>query len=126
MLRICLISPPRNRILWHSVREIVPALEKSWQTAARGKGRIRKIYPETAAQVFAAQRVLCASNLIVVTQLDRVTLGMIRILRRDFRVSAPLLIHVHGDGTAGGLPFNSLEGLLSTRDLFIASCTAEK
>jgi glycosyltransferase involved in cell wall biosynthesis len=76
--------------------------------------------------MFRSASTLLASDCIVVTLLDQVSVNTILCLRRDLGFKGRLVIYVHGEGTDGAQALSGIVPWLTTEDQFILSCEAER
>lgn len=106
---------------WPSIEEVIPAIETAWAALPAPDVTIASFRSRPASVPRALPDLLRASA-IVFTELSP---ELLRILRGQLRLAAPILIHTHGEFAEGALIYSELRGLLRDDDRLIAASTAE-
>jgi glycosyltransferase involved in cell wall biosynthesis len=121
---IVVSSPRPSECEWQSLREILPAIERSWSFSQ--KRPVQILRPRSPAEGLQLLNRFLDAHAIIFTSINSTHADMIRLMRRHFGVRVPMILHLHGDATNGAVALEGIDENLRSSDLFIVSCKAEK
>lgn len=121
-LRVSIIScTPKSP----SLREIIPSLERAWTSCGhRFHWRVHLFRYDSRSKL-EFFRVLFQADIIVATSATHAA-GLLYVIRKKLGLKTPILIHAHGECSAGGSPFvEFIAELMTTQDIFLAASRSE-
>jgi glycosyltransferase involved in cell wall biosynthesis len=118
------VAVSRENFVWHSMQEIIPALEETWmRTRREGRHEVTRLDIDTTPLGEALALLLPADN-IVLTCFTVKMARLAALARARLGLDARYFIHLHNQATIACWPFHvwGMGGELRTGDVFISSC----
>jgi glycosyltransferase involved in cell wall biosynthesis len=123
-----LVLTTREYSRWLSMQEIIPAIERVWTGIAQSRRKNLRMFRVPLESPEIEQRLHTFTSpvdRIVITAATPATVKTALLLRMQLKVTAPMIIYIHGDATTGFYAFGALADVLTERDMFVVSCEAE-
>lgn len=114
----------RENFVWHSMQEIIPAIERAWQRSAiPGVHEVKCIDIDNTRFTELLPALMCADN-IVQTCFTHKMCRLGSLIRESFHLDSRFIIHLHSQATIGCWPFHAwgMGKLLTEEDIFVSSC----
>lgn len=122
-----LVLTTREKEWWWSLQEIFPSIERVWTEMGRGgQERVRTLcVPLTPDIKHDVETSAAEVKRIVLITATPGTVEVALFLRLQLKVSAPMIVYVHGDSTEGFHAFGDLANALTESDILVVSCESE-
>ncbi len=124
--RIAIVTTRQN-YKWTSMQEVLPGIEKCWETASDDLGIEHRIINVDVEPLREYVKFILQCDMFIIIAFNETISRFMKEVRTTLNIPAPFVLHLYGHATLGLWPqyrFGALD-IMNSGDIFIGTCPGD-